>query len=50
MRDGVFESLITPKNVSDDSIGSMGEPPVINVTKISGDNYTDNVSNRSLGS
>ena len=49
-RDGVFESLIkSNKNINADSVGSIGVPPIINITNISGDNYTDNASNKSLG-
>ena len=49
-RDGVFGSLIKAgKNIYNDSASSMGRPLIINVSNISGDNYTGNASNRSLG-
>lgn len=49
-RDGVFESLIkSNKNTNDNSASSIGVQPIINITNIGGDNYTDNALNRSLG-
>ncbi len=47
-RDGVFESLIK-SNKNGDSTSRMGVQSIINITNISGDNYKDNASNKSLG-
>lgn len=47
-RDGVFESLIK-SNINDNTTSSTGVQSIINITNISGDNYTDNASNNSLG-
>lgn len=49
-RDGVFESLIkSNKKINDNNVSSMGGPSIINITNISGDNYTGNALNKSLG-
>lgn len=49
-RDGVFESLISSnKSINADNVMNAGVPPIINITNIEGDNYTDNASNKSLG-
>lgn len=46
----MFESLIkSNKNVNDDSASSVDVQPIINITNISGDNYTGSASNKSLG-
>ena len=47
-RDGVFESLIK-SNITDGTASGMAVQPIISITNISGDNYTDNASNKSLG-
>lgn len=49
-RDGVFESLIkSNKNIKDESVSSIGFSPIVNITNISGDNYTGNTLNKSFG-
>lgn len=49
-RDGVFESLIkSNKNIKDNNTISTDVKSIINITNISGDNYTKNASNKSLG-
>ena len=47
-REGVFESLME-SNINDNSVNNIGGQSIINITNISGDNYTDNASNKSLG-
>lgn len=47
LREGVFETLIkSNKNIDNDNNSNMGNSQIIN---ISGDNYNDNASNKSLG-
>lgn len=47
-REGVFDSLIRT-SINNDRTSSTDVQPIINITNISGDNYSDNAINKSLG-